>query len=423
MSLSDQWQKIRDGFEGPFWVANISELFERLSYYAAFSSLPLYLHDKLAFPTEQTGKLTGFFGGLVWFLAIFGGAIADKLGFRRALSLAYLILATAYFLLGSLAAPWLEPVRGVISLKTLLFLILILPALGIAMVKPSVVGTTARASKESVRTLGFSLYYTLVNIGGALGPWVAAIVHERLSVENVFRVAALSVFLMFFMVLIFFREPRKSGDAPPPSIGQTARNFLTVIGNPKFVIFLLIFSGFWIVYWQMYISLMLYVHANIDAHATERILSTDAIAVISAQVLITFLTKKIPAFRAITLGTLIASLSWLVIVARPTIPGTVLALVVLATGEMILSPRYYEYVSRLAPPDQQGTYLGFAFVPIGIGSLAGGPLGGWLIHRYVEVEHTPAMVWWWFSGIGVASALLLWIYDLAVKPAATTAQS
>ena len=416
MSVSERWQEIRDGFERPFWVANISELFERLSYYAAFSSLPLYLHDKLAFPTEQTGKLTGTFGGLVWFLAIFGGAIADKLGFRRALSLAYLILATAYFLLGSLAAPWLAPVRDAISLKGMLLIILVLPALGIAMVKPAVVGTTARASKENVRTLGFSLYYTLVNIGGALGPWVAASVHERLSVENVFRVAALSVFLMFFAVLFFFREPRKSGDAPPPSIGQTARNFLTVIGNPKFVIFLLIFSGFWIVYWQMYISLMLYVHANIDKTATERILSTDAAAVICFQVLITFLTKKIPAFRAITLGTLIASLSWMVIVIWPTIPATVMALVVLATGEMILSPRYYEYVSRLAPPGQQGTYLGFAFVPIGIGSLVGGPLGGWLVHRYVEVLHQPAMVWWWFSGIGVASAALLWIYDLAVKP-------
>ena len=423
MSVSERWQEIRDGFERPFWVANISELFERLSYYAAFSSLPLYLHDKLAFPTEQTGKLTGTFGGLVWFLAIFGGAIADKLGFRRALSLAYLILATAYFLLGSLAAPWLAPVRDAISLKGMLLIILVLPALGIAMVKPAVVGTTARASKENVRTLGFSLYYTLVNIGGALGPWVAASVHERLSVENVFRVAALSVFLMFFAVLFFFREPRKTGDAPPPSIGQTARNFLTVIGNPKFVTFLLIFSGFWIVYWQMYISLMLYVHANIDKTATERILSTDAAAVICFQVLITFLTKKIPAFRAITLGTLIASLSWMVIVIWPTIPATVMALVVLATGEMILSPRYYEYVSRLAPPGQQGTYLGFAFVPIGIGSLVGGPLGGWLVHRYVEVLHRQAMVWWWFSGIGVASAALLWIYDLAVKPVQATAST
>ena len=90
MSFAQRWHDIRTGFERPFWVANISELFERLSYYAAFASLARYLHEALQFPTEKASSLAGFFGGLVWFLAIFGGATADRLGFRRALSLAYL---------------------------------------------------------------------------------------------------------------------------------------------------------------------------------------------------------------------------------------------------------------------------------------------------------------------------------------------
>src|SRR6516162_11129091 len=116
MSFGQRLKEIRDGFERPFWVANISEIFERLSYYGAFASLALYLQGKLAFSTEQTGTLTGIFGGMVWFLAIFGGAAADRLGFRRALSLAYLILAAAYFLIGSVGAPWLAPVRSVVPL-------------------------------------------------------------------------------------------------------------------------------------------------------------------------------------------------------------------------------------------------------------------------------------------------------------------
>ena len=116
MSFSERFQEIRTGFERPFWIANITEIFERLSYYGAFASLALYLQEKLNFSTEQTGTLTGFFGGMVWFLAIFGGAAADRLGFRRALSMAYLILAAAYFLIGSIGASWLAPVRNAVPL-------------------------------------------------------------------------------------------------------------------------------------------------------------------------------------------------------------------------------------------------------------------------------------------------------------------
>src|SRR6202047_1122036 len=111
MSVGQRFQEIRDGFARPFWVANVSEIFERLAYYGAFSSLAVYLQEKLNFSTAETGTLTGIFGGMVWFLAIFGGAVADKLGFRRALSMAYLILAAAYFLIGSVGGSWVGPGR------------------------------------------------------------------------------------------------------------------------------------------------------------------------------------------------------------------------------------------------------------------------------------------------------------------------
>src|SRR5258708_10042044 len=111
MPLPQRLQEIRDGFERPFWVANISEIFERLSYYGAFSSLALYLHEKLNFSTEQTGTLAGIFGGAVWFLAIFGGTVARWLGFRRAPSPPYLILSGAYFLLRSIGSPSLSTLR------------------------------------------------------------------------------------------------------------------------------------------------------------------------------------------------------------------------------------------------------------------------------------------------------------------------
>ncbi|MGO8795101.1 MAG: MFS transporter [Candidatus Sulfotelmatobacter sp.] len=464
MSVAERLQEIRTGFERPFWVANISEIFERLSYYGAFASLALYLQEKLNFSAEQTGTLTGIFGGMVWFLAIFGGAAADRLGFRRALSVAYLILAAAYFLIGSIGASWLAPVRNAVPLSLFVGFILILPALGISLVKPCVVGTTARASKPNVRSIGYSIYYTMVNIGGAAGPFFASWAHRHLGVENVYRVAALSVFAMFFVVLFFFREPRQTSDAPPPSIGTVARNFCVVVGNYRLVLpvlgvaillrialwvhpsfpvpwwiwigllalvlagisrfmwFLLIFTGYWVVFWQQYIILPGYIHNYISAAADEKVLATDGITVICFTLAINFFTRKLPAFQAVIIGTLITSVSWLILVLHPTLWGAVLSLFVLALGEITQQPRYYEYIALLAPPGQQGTYMGFAFLPIGIGSLIGGWFGGQLVHRYGEVAHQPERIWWAVCAVGVATTALLWLYDRFFRVAKVSAQ-
>jgi proton-dependent oligopeptide transporter, POT family len=416
LSLSEKFQEIRTGFQRPFWIANITEIFERLSYYAVFAALARYLHEALQFPTAEASSLSGIFGGAVWMMAVFGGAIADRTGFRRALSLAYFILSCSYFLVGSIAAPWLAPVRNVVPLGLMVGFILFLPALGVALVKPSVVGTTARASKENVRSIGYSIYYTLVNVGSFLGPFLAGWVHSRMRVENVFRLAALSVFLMLIAVLLFFKEPAQERAHETASVRQTVRNLLTVLSNGRFVLFLVIFSGYWIVFWQQYLILPIYVHEYVDPTAnTEMILIADPLIVITLTVAVNALTRRIPAFRAIILGALVTAVGWLVIGAYPAVWTAVLSLVIVAFGEIIQSPRYYEYISRLAPLGQQGTYMGFAFLPIGIGSLFGGWIAGKLLHHFGEVLHQPSKIWWCVTGIGVVTAGLLWIYDRTVR--------
>ena len=423
MTFSERLEEVRTGFERPFWVANLSEIFERLSYYAVFAALARYLHEALQFPTKEASGLSGVFGGAVWVMAIFGGALADRIGFRRALSLAYFILSCSYFLVSSIAAPWMAPLRSVLPLGTLVGIVLFLPALGVALVKPSVVGTTARASTENVRSIGYSIYYTLVNIGSFLGPLLAGWIHSRMRVENVFRLAAVSVFLMFIGVLIFFREPKRAGEQETTSLGQVARNLLTVLSNWKFVLFLLIFSGYWIVFWQQYLSLPIYIHDYVNADAnTEMILIADPIIVITLTVAVNALTRKISSFRAVILGTLITAVGWLALAAHPAVWTAVAALMIVALGEITQSPRYYEYISRLAPPGQQGTYMGFAFLPIGIGSLIGGRFGGFLLHQFGEVRHQPERIWWAATAVGVLTALALWIYDKALMGATSVQQ-
>jgi dipeptide/tripeptide permease len=410
-----RWDDIRTGFERPFWVANISEIFERFSYYSVFATLTLYLHNTLAFPSASAAFLSSIFGGAVWVVPIFGGVIADRIGFRRALCTAYFILTCAYTLVGSIGAPWLAPVRSSMPLGLLVGLIFLLPALGIGLVKPSVVGTVARTSTDRVRSVGYSIYYTMVNIGSTFGPLAAGWLQTRLPTTDVYYIAAISVFLMLFVVLIFFREPRAQS-TETKSLGQVGRDFVTVLANWRFLLFVIIFSGYWIVYWQQYLILGLflqnYAHAS-DATATL-ILSTDPLIVICFTVAINALMRRVPALQAVVLGTVISSAGWIAIAIYPSILTAVLSLVLVALGEIIQSPRYYEYISRLAPPGQQGTYMGFAFLPIGIGSIVGGWFGGTLLHHYGEVLHEPQFIWPIVIAVGLLTALLLWIYDRTV---------
>jgi len=414
LSFTQRLDEIRTGFERAFWVANFTELFERLAYYAASAVLAIYLTEQLHFSKELAGWMMGIFGFVVWLLPVLGGTLADRFGFRRALMFAYLVMTLGYYLLGSLSAPWMQGVRQTLGDKWLVLGILMIPALGPAVVKPCVAGTTARASAAKVRSIGYSIYYTLVNIGGTLCPLMAWLVRKIIGwgVESVFRVSALSVFLMFLVTLVFFREPVRSDEQRVASVADAIKNMFVVLGNFRFVLFLLIFSSFYIVFWQEFISAPLFLRGFVDPNANaDLVLSVDALAVICFQILVSYLTRTIPTFPAMTLGLVISSLAWLILVFFPSTWGLVAALIVLALGEMTQSARYYEYISRLAPSGQQGLYMGYAFLPIAIGYFIAGPLGGFLLHRFGDVMHRPQQMWWAVTGVGLSGAVLMLIYN------------
>ncbi len=419
MSFSQRIDEIRNGFEPSFWIANFTEIFERVAYYGTTAVLAIYLKEQLHFSSELTGWLVGTFGLVVWFLPILGGTLADRFGFRRALMFAYLVMTVGYFLLGSLAAPWMESLRHALGDKWLVLAILMIPALGPGVVKPCVAGTTARASSENVRSLGYSIYYTLVNIGGALGPIVAFLIRKQLGwgMEAVFRVSALWVFAMFWTTLFFYREPGKSGEAKVASVWTALSNMFVVLANVRFVLFLVISAGFYIVFWQQYISAPLFIRGYVNPDANvDLLLSVDPTVVICFQILASYLTRRMPAVQAMALGFLITGLSWILLALHPSVPMLVATLVGVAIGEITQASRYYEYVSRLAPDGQQGLYMGYSFLPIAIGYFIAGPLGGYLVHHFGEVLHEPQRMWWVIAAIGVVTAFLTWLYDKVFKP-------
>ncbi|MBS4028608.1 MAG: MFS transporter, partial [Ignavibacteriales bacterium] len=109
-------------------------------------------------------------------------------------------------------------------------------------------------------------------------------------------------------------------------------------------------------------------------------------------------------------GFAIASFSWLLLAFAPTIPVAIAAMVLFAIGEAIQAPRFYEYVADLAPKEQVGTYMGFAFLPVAIGSFIAGPLAGWLVEAFIR-DGNSAMAWYILGGIGFGSTALMLLYN------------
>ncbi|MCL6481713.1 MAG: hypothetical protein K6U02_08300, partial [Firmicutes bacterium] len=239
--------------------------------------------------------------------------------------------------------------------------------------------------------------------------------------------------------LLFYREPHGQGEPQVATVRQAIGNLFRVLGNLRFVLFLVIFSGFWVMFWQEFIALVLFVRNYVNPRAdVELLLTIDPLAVILLQIPISYLTRRIAPFPAMTLGVLVASFAWVILAVADMswqIDGlyrigpwqlelvglpiwAALALFVLAVGEMIQSPRFYEYVSRLAPPGQQGVYMGYAFLPIAIGSALAGVIGGRLVHHFGEVRGAPQQMWWVIFGIGLLTTALMVLYDKLVRPAA-----
>lgn len=420
MKLRQRWREVTTGFAPAFWVANFTEIFERVGYYSTQAVLAIFLVQELHFSPQAQGSIMGIVGFVVYSSPIVAGTLADRFGFRRALMFAYLMLTAGYFMLGSVTASWMAPARHAMGDQWLVLAILLLPAIGPGFVKPCVAGTTARASTKETRAMGYSIYYTLVNVGGTVGPVLAYLVREQLGLgmENVFRVAALGVFAMFWVTLFFYHEPPSEPGAKVASVGQALKNMFVVLRNFRFVAFLLISSGFYIVYWQIFVSAPVFLVQYINPKApVDLMLSVEGLTIIAFQILITYVTRKMPPIQAIAIGFLVAGLSFALLAIHPSVWIFPVMLVVLALGESTQASRYYEYCSLLAPPGQAGVYMGYAFLPIAIGYLVGGRLGGVLLHEFGAVLRHPAEMWWVIVAIGVLTAAAMWTFDAVIRPA------
>ncbi len=161
----------------------------------------------------------------------------------------------------------------------------------------------ARTTTEDTKALGFSIYYTLVNFGGAIGPIIALAVRENVGISYVLVLSSLTTLVLFIATAIFYREPPAPADrAAARSMGQVLADMVMVFGNLRFMLFLLIFSGFWVMFWHIFYALPFYVKDYLQYSRFEIIETVDAWVIILVTIPATFIARRLQPLSAMVLG-------------------------------------------------------------------------------------------------------------------------
>jgi len=433
------------GFPATFWTANTIELFERGAYYAMASFVVIYLTESLGMsPTFATFLNGSLLWGLIYFLPILSGTLADKYGFKRSLVAAFVMLSLGYLVMGNVQN--LLPAGSNFTLPILLGIVLI--GLGGSIVKPCIAGTVQKTSGLRA-TLGFGIFYMVINIGSISGRAVSYFARSRLGIPAIFFPVAFAFAIVGLLIVFFvYREPeyvpdgKKDGQAvQKKTLSQALLGIITVLRNWKFVFFLVVIGMFWILYVQLYNLMPLFLRWVDPEAPMELYTLVNPIMIVSLQLLITRLARKWTPVRSIIFGVLVTTIGMLVNVLAPVLfadislkvsllrvgnvhvllPIAGMFLIVsiasMALGEMFASPRIYEYIGAIAPKGQEGLYLGYANLPVALGSIVGAPLGGRLFETFISnpvakgQPANPSAIWLIVAGMGVLSMIGLALYD------------
>jgi dipeptide/tripeptide permease len=412
-------------FPRVFWVANTMELFERAAYYGMNSVLAIYLTDStqsggLGFSEQSVGFLQGLIYAITYVVPILGGALADRYGYRRMLLVAFAFLAIGYFATGEMSA------YGAV------FASLLVMATGAGLFKPIISGTIARTTTEENSGFGFGIYYWMINLGAFLAPMIVSFL-KGFSWTYVFIASSAYCALMLIPTIFIYKDP------PKPESTRSLKDVLSgtamVLGDARFMLMIVVYSGFWILYFQNFGSVLWYLRDFVIATPADDLFASlgfsfkfgpeyvtiiNAGTIILLQVFVSRIVKNAKPLPTMIAGMFLGCLGFILLAFSSTVWIFIAGIVVFSIGEMTAHPKYYSYVGLVAPADKKAVYMGYAFLYGVIGSLVGSSLGGALYESILkpvvgqpDAESTVRSFWLLFAGLDIAAVVGLMFYNRA----------
>lgn len=418
---------ILKGFKKNFWIVIIMEFFERGSYYGVMSVFSVYLVMDIAqggkgFSKESVGIMKSITTPLLYFLPILGGAIADRFGYKKVLVFAFITMSIGYLLM------------GFSSTYNLIFASLVVTVIGAGVFKPIISGTIARSTDESNSTLGFGIYYWAINLGAFLFPLILIPILKQISYSYIFFMAAIGTGWLFFLNLFAYKEPSKP--VSNKSLMTVFKEMALVLKDIRFISLIVIYSGFWVLYFQMYDSVLWYFKEYVNMSPLnnainnflsifvsnpgwkfeeEHVTVINAGVIILLQIIVSNIVKNTKALPTMIIGIGFGTVGMAILGISNNPWVFIIGIVIFTFGEMIAHPKFISYVGLIAPEDKKALYLGYSFLYGVIGSSIAGVAGAFMYVHFITNQHNPSAFWFIFSGIGLLTIAALLIYSKIFK--------
>ncbi len=428
--MSNQAKKtnIFRSFPKNFWTVIVMEFFERGSYYGVMSVLSVYLildinQGGLGFSKQSVGVIKSVITPLLYFLPILSGAIADQFGYRKTLMFAFVVMSLGYFC------------TSISTSYFAVFLSLLLMVTGAGTFKPIISGTIARTTDQGNSALGFGIYYWSINLGAFLFPLFLIPFLKGIGWSYIFLMASVFTGSMLLLNIFIYKEPQRN--TTPKSIIEVFKGMVLVLKDYRFFLMILIYSGFWIMYFQMFDTVLWYLKEYMDmtpvnnavnsffsifverpkwAFDAEHVTVISAGTIIALQLIISNIVKNRKAMPTIITGISFGTLGMGILAISSHAWVFMAGLIVFSIGEMTAHPKFISYVGLIAPEDKKALYLGYSFLYGVIGSGIGGVLGAFTYVRFVTQMGRPGLLWFMFSMIGVATIVGLLLYNKYLAP-------
>lgn len=414
--------KDRTRFPFVFWVANGIEILERFAYYGIYMGFGIYL-QQLGYSKGDLGIIQSIFLALSYIIPLFSGTFADKYGFKKVLIISYLVYLPTILLL--------------IVTKSFSGIAITMLSIGFAagIFKPLISGTVRVVTDRTNKTIGFGIFYAMVNVGASFGPIIMGKL-RAISWDYVFFTAAAAVGLMFIVTLIFYKEPPREIEGV--TLKQKFKEMGEVLSDYKYLTFIILLGVFfWLPFWAFFNVLAVYINDYMNTAAlyetVKSILGSGITSLISSndngvwkinaeaishtgyiiivfQILISRIFEKRAAIGSFLFGIFVAAAGFVVLGLAVTGSNNLvfLGIFLFAIGEMISSPRIQEYITWIAPKEKAGLYMGTNFLATFIGATLSGIYTG--VMGSFEEAGTPENIMYLLAIHSIVGIIAIYIF-------------